>query len=80
MPGGWNSSKLFRWQAHAMFVHLCKQEKRWREIVESKVKVYTPEEIIAFGAQTGQNVSQSVFREANDRRKAARKVQQKKAA
>lgn len=59
--GGWNSSKLFKWQAKALFVHLSKQEKKWRKVVEAKVKTYTPEEIVEFAKARGELVAPSVL-------------------
>lgn len=55
----WAHSKKFRWQTRAMFVHLCRQEKKWREKVEAKVKTFTVEELALYAAERGLTVSPS---------------------
>jgi hypothetical protein len=59
-PVAWATSTKFRWQAKAMARQLVKQEKFWREQVARSVRIYTPEEIIAFASQRGWGVATTV--------------------
>lgn len=56
----WSTSTKFRFQAHAMFRHLLKQEKAWKARIDAKVKVYTPEEVVAFAKARGLTPAPSV--------------------
>lgn len=51
--GGWACSKLDRMQQKAFFKQLNTAEEKWRSIVESKVRVLSPEEIEEYAAERG---------------------------